>query len=317
MPRKDLSIVPLEPHFPGQASYWMQSIGVRVPIISEVGDAVPASDASISLFALGLLDAFDAALNGVSVPTPAPVPAPAPAPAPVVQPATSLVMTKLPNMVRYDGTEADDMQAMTIIAYVKPGVQQGMAYLFGKGDLSKGLRRFFVDNFNRLGFGIGSSGTMFAPQSVTTAGAVRLGEWQHLTATHDGTPSHLGVGLYVNASQPQLSDWGNGAGTLTSDIGFPISLLNRSDGLRPFVGDVGYIAVWRRVLTAAERAAVIASGPDAVPDGRVLHYVGEMPQTPVVVPPAMPSLLVVGTLNITGTMTANADGSITLNVRQA
>lgn len=307
-----LSIETLSPHFDGQASYWMRSIGFPIAVTSEVGDAVPATDASIDAFAAGLVTGFAEVLSGVTVPTPAPAPAPAPVPQPVPATVTPLVPADVGNgpaqRVEYSGTAADNLPAMTVMAYVRPtGQSAGLGYLLAKGNPAGGLRRFFVDHNGgqpRLTFGLGSAGATFSPSASSAPGSVVYGQWQHVEATWDGSLAGTGIALAVDGAASS-GERTNGAGALTSDAGHPLVLCNRGDGARRFQGEIGWIDVWDYVLSVTERAQVRQNGPSAVPGGRVVSYVPAAPAQP-------PAPVNASSGTLTGTWTRAADGSITV-----
>ena len=106
--------------------------------------------------------------------------------------------------------------------------------------------------------------------------AVGTGSWVHLLITHDGTlTDYTKINLYKDGSLDNLGVGGgaNGAGTETQATG-KWSLGGRIyDDNRNLNGRIAEVAVWDRVLAAAEIAALAAGGiPGAYPTNLKYYY---------------------------------------------
>lgn len=177
----------------------------------------------------------------------------------------------------------DDIGAQTIIAYCKPtgAGGGGSAYLFGKTPTASpnGLRFFIADNTGSpsLGFGQNSSDATL-PSALTAAGTITYGGWQHLAFTWDGTVNTSGILFYINNTLTAKASESFGTAPITADAANDLFLMNRGNSGalgREFVGDVGYIARWNRVLNSTERASVSADGPLTVPSGLILCWAND------------------------------------------
>lgn len=315
---------------PGFLSEYLRSIGASPAVTLETGDPSPVSDAQIAAIGQGVVDALVGMVVGVApAPVTTPAPTPAPAPAQATAPAGPLVMTEggagPSRYVEYAGAAADDLPAMTVIAYVRPtGQGANLGYLLGKGNSAGAPRRFFVDHNGgapRIAFGLGSAGATFSPSASSAYGSVVYGQWQHLEVTWDGSLNGSGIALAVNGAA-SVGERTSGAGAITSDAGHPLVLLNRGDRARGFAGDPGWIGVWRRVLSVAERAVVRQSGPDAVPDGLVVSRTftqaapAPAPSSPSAPAPATTPTTLRGTLLAGGALSAtqNPDGTWSVTI---
>jgi len=180
-----------------------------------------------------------------------------------------------------------DVGAQTIIAYCKPTGSGGggFGYMFGKttAGSTAGLR-FFIDhngNAPNLSCGVDSSGVANHPLRVGTANEVVYNSWAHYGLTWDGTLNHTGLHLYIEGTESTYgrdTDTGNGTGSVNSDAAKNLFLMNRGNAGnlgREFVGDVGYIARWNRVLNSTEMTSVFNNGPLSVPSGLILCWANQ------------------------------------------
>lgn len=168
----------------------------------------------------------------------------------------------------------DDIGPQTHVAYVKPANSGGggFGYLYGKTpSASVNGPRFYLGagGGNGLAFAAHSSNAGFP--NGTAAGPISYGEWQHLSATWDGSISASGIAIYINGIESTTSRQ-NGSGTVASDAANDVFLMNRSGLGREYVGDLAYCAIWSRVLSSVELELVRTDGPLEVPAGMVLLY---------------------------------------------
>lgn len=301
---------------PGFVAEYLRNLGASPSITLETGDPSPVSDSDIAAFGAAVVTTM-AGITAAAAPVVS-VPAPTPPPAP----SGPLVMTENgtgdSRAIVCTGGGIDDMPAMTVMAKVRPTRQTGLAYLMGKGPLNAGLKRFLIDpngGSPRLTFGLGSSGSVFSPAVSTTAGSVAYDNVQVLEGVWDGGLSGSGITVAIDGVA-SLGERTNGVGTITSDKGEPMTLMNRSDRQRPFLGPEEWIGVWNRMLTGAERALVRRDGPGAVPEGLVVSHIGRVAPTPPVPAPTsqFPITLNLAEASLTGTATINADGTWTGNL---
>ena len=314
---------------PGFVSEYLRTLGASPSITIETGDPVPVSDAEIAAFGVAVVAAL-AAMTAGAVQTPAPAPAPAPAPPPVQPPPPVQVVTRPtimvgesdnPRNVKYDGSDLDNLAAMTILARVRPVAPpggNGLCYLFGKRASNGQPKRLMVDYANgsaRLTFGSATTSALcpWGPVASSARGSVVDGALAMLGATYDGGLTASSIRLIVN-TPVAATETTAGAGAVSPDAGSPLTLLNRQELDRAFSGDAEWIAVWDRVLSPAEIDAVRTGGPDAVPSGRIVYR-----QWAAAVPVPVP---VLGAISgaLTGGMfaaTQNADGSwdVTISAR--
>jgi hypothetical protein len=298
---------------PGFVAEYLRSLGASPSITLETGDPSPVSDADIAAFGAAVVTTM-AGLTAAAAPV---VSAPPPAPVPPPAPAGPLVMTESgtgdSRAIVCTGGGIDDMPAMTVMAKVRPTRQAGLAYLMGKGPLNAGLKRFLIDpngGSPRLTFGLGSSGSVFSPSVSTTSGSVAYDKVQVLEGVWDGGLSGSGITVAIDGVA-SLGERTNGVGTITSDRGEPMTLMNRSDRQRPFLGPEEWIGVWNRMLTGSERALVRQNGPGAVPEGLVVSHIGRVAPAPPAPASPFPITLNLAEADFTGTATINADGTWT------
>ena len=321
---------------PGFVSEYLRSRGASPAITLETGDPSPVTDAEIAAFGVAVVAAL-AAMTAGAVQTPAPAPAPAPTPAPTPPPAPLPVVTRPtivvgesdnPRHVKMDGSDLDNLAAMTVLARVRPVAPQGgngLLYLLGKRAANGQPKRLMVDYANgaaRLTFGSATTSALcpWGPVASSQRGGIVDGMWAMLGATYDGGLTAAGIRLIVNAPVT-AGETTAGGGAVATDAGAPLVLLNRQELDRAFSGDAEWVSVWNRVLSTTEIDAVRVGGPDAVPSGRIVYrqWAAAPVPAPVPVPAPAPVLgAISGTL--TGGLfaaTQNADGSwnVTISVR--
>lgn len=162
----------------------------------------------------------------------------------------------------------------TIIAYVKPGDQAAINYLFCKCDSSGYGMRFTNTTTEQLGCAVYRGGGT-SQVSGATSGSYTQGTWQHWQVSHPGNGSLLGAGLnfFIDDSASLTKTLVTDATSpIASDSGLTAMILNRTGLGRHWIGDVAYVAAWNRVLSDIERATVRTNGPLDVPSGLVFCF---------------------------------------------
>ena len=311
---------------PGFVSEYLRGLGASPSITIETGDPSPVTDAEIAAFGTAVVSALAAMTAGAAAPAPAPAPVPAPTPPPqpvsvVTRPTIQVSAADNPRHAKYDGSDLDNLAAMTVLARVRPVAPaggNGLSYIFGKRAANGQPKRLMVDYANgaaRLTFGSATTSALcpWGPVASSARGSVVDGALAMLGATYDGGLTASSIRLIVN-TPVAATETTAGAGAVSPDAGSPLTLLNRQELDRAFSGDAEWIAVWDRVLSPAEIDAVRTGGPDAVPSGRIVYR-----QWAAAVPVPVP---VLGAISgaLTGGMfaaTQNADGSwdVTISAR--
>lgn len=309
---------------PGFVAEYLRTLGASPSITLETGDPSPVADAEIAAFGVAVVSALAAMTAGAAAPAPAPVPAPTPPPPPVsvvTRPTIQVSAADNPRHAKYDGSDLDNLAAMTVLARVRPVAPaggNGLCYLFGKRASNGQPKRLMVDYANgaaRLTFGSATTSALcpWGPVASSQRGSVVDGAWAMLGATYDGGLTAAGIRLIVN-TPVSATETTAGAGAVSPDAGNPLTLLNRQELDRAFSGDADWLAQWNRVLSTTEIDAVRTGGPDAVPSGRIVYRQWAVP-APVPAP-------VLGAISgaLSGGMfaaTQNADGSwdVTISAR--
>jgi len=309
---------------PGFVSEYLRSLGASPSITIETGDPSPVTDAEIAAFGTAVVAALAAMTAGAAAPAPAPAPVPVQPPQPVsvvTRPTIQVSAADNPRHAKYDGSDLDNLSAMTVLARVRPVAPaggNGLSYIFGKRASNGQPKRLMVDYANgaaRLTFGSATTSALcpWGPVASSQRGSVVDGAWQMLGATHDGGLTASSIRLIVNAPV-MATETTAGAGAVSPDAGNPLTLLNRQELDRAFSGDAEWVSAWNRVLSPTEIDAVRTGGPDAVPSGRIIYR-----QWAAAVPVPVP---VLGAISgaLTGGMfaaTQNADGSwdVTISAR--
>ena len=311
---------------PGFVSEYLRSLGASPSITIETGDPSPVTDAEIAAFGVAVVSALAAMTAGAAAPAPAPAPIPAPTPPPapvsvVTRPTIQVSAADNPRHAKYDGSDLDNLAAMTVLARVRPVAPaggNGLSYIFGKRAANGQPKRLMVDYANgaaRLTFGSATTSALcpWGPVASSARGSVVDGALAMLGATYDGGLTASSIRLIVN-TPVAATETTAGAGAVSPDAGSPLTLLNRQELDRAFSGDADWLAQWNRVLSPTEIDAVRTGGPDAVPSGRIVYR-----QWAAAVPVPVP---VLGAISgaLTGGMfaaTQNADGSwdVTISAR--
>lgn len=311
---------------PGFVSEYLRGLGASPSITIETGDPSPVTDAEIAAFGVAVVSALAAMTAGAAAPAPAPAPIPAPTPPPapvsvVTRPTIQVSAADNPRHAKYDGSDLDNLAAMTVLARVRPVAPpggNGLSYIFGKRASNGQPKRLMVDYANgsaRLTFGSATTSALcpWGPVASSQRGSVVDGAWQMLGATYDGGLTASSIRLIVN-TPVAATETTAGGGSVSPDAGNPLTLLNRQELDRAWGGDADWLAQWNRVLSPTEIDAVRTGGPDSVPSGRIV-YRQWAAAAPVPVP-------VLGAISgaLSGGMfaaTQNADGSwdVTISAR--
>ncbi len=181
--------------------------------------------------------------------------------------------------ISFNAAALDSLGSQTIIAYCYPTGSGGggFGYIYGKTPTgSTSGPRFFIDhnaNSPRLTFGA-SSTSAGNPNNLGATNGITYNAWQHCEVTWDGTTSGTGISLFVNGTAKDGTRT-NGTGSITSDAANDAFLMNRFGLGREFVGDIAWVAVWDRVLSADERGSARTNGPLSVPSGLVLAWANQ------------------------------------------
>lgn len=220
---------------------------------------------------------------------------------------TTLTSTELGatgRYIRFVASALNNLGSQTVMSRCRPTGPGGgnIGYLYGKNGSSpaSGPRLFVSDNSGapRISFGAHSTTTASKPTRNGANNSVVYNTWQDLAATWDGTLISSGIVVYVNGVNVSLtySALENGTGAVADDSAHAVTLLNREDLGREFVGDVAWIAVWDRVLTTTEMDLARSDGPLEVPDGLVLLWANQADLGPNSLTPESRSTYVAGAL---------------------
>lgn len=159
----------------------------------------------------------------------------------------------------------DDIGAQTVIAVFREDGdhESNFGYLWGKTpSASTAGPRFFLgtgtSNQQRLTFGASSSGTAGQPSKQTDGTtAYARGAWYFSAFTWDGSLNHSGINLYLaklgeQLALPAQTGINNGTTAVSSDASNNAHIGNRQNTDRTINGQIGYVAVYAGVLSAAE-----------------------------------------------------------------
>lgn len=175
---------------------------------------------------------------------------------------------------------ANTVSGCTVIAYIKPTATPSVVtYLFSRCDSGGVGLRFCVNPGRQVTFApFGTSGSTLNPSKPSSA-TLTLNEWQHAQVTFagNGSMAYSDIKIYIDAGADTTDTnfAANGSGSITSDAAKSVFLLNRTGLGREFLGDVGYVAAWNRVLSDTERATVRSDGPLAVSSGLVFCFAND------------------------------------------
>lgn len=178
---------------------------------------------------------------------------------------------------------ANQANGMTIVAYVKPAAQSVLGYIVSKCDSGGNGMRFGINTGGQVFFApYGCSGSGLAP-SVLSA-PVTNGSWVHIEATAVGNGSLVSntpdLQIAFDGTAQSITAQTNGTGTVSSDTANHLFLLNRTGLGREFVGDLGFVAIWNRVLTSTELTTVRTTGPLDVTSGLVFCFANGQDYSP-------------------------------------
>lgn len=188
---------------------------------------------------------------------------------------TNLTMSELGGLGRaivYDRRELDNLAACTIIAYIYPKPARNYSYIWGKLASNGQPKRFFIDHNQGnpyLVFGL-ASGTTWLP-TANSGHDMPYYKWQHVAAMYNGGRKGADISLYID-DKLSIADRQDAMSAISSDVGTATHLMNRQGLDRELASDLGYVAIYNRVLTSLEYAQVRMSGPLIVPNGLVLLH---------------------------------------------
>lgn len=202
--------------------------------------------------------------------------------------------------ISFNAAALDVLGSQTIIAYCRPTGSGGggFGYIYGKTPTgSTSGPRFFIDHnagSPRLSFGA-SSTSAGNPNNLGASAGITYNAWQFCEVTWDGALNATGISLFVNGTAKDGTRT-NGTGSITSDAANDAFLMNRFGLGREFVGDIAWLAVWDRVLSADERASARAYGPLTVQTGLVLAWANQADLGPLALSATTRSSYVAGAL---------------------
>lgn len=87
-----------------------------------------------------------------------------------------------------------------------------------------------------------------------------LNAWHHILVTYDGGATTNDPIIYIDGvSQTVTQSGADPSGTIVTDAN-PVLIGNNSNNNRVFAGNICEVAIWNRILTAAEASAIGAKG---------------------------------------------------------
>jgi type II secretory pathway pseudopilin PulG len=81
--------------------------------------------------------------------------------------------------------------------------------------------------------------------------SLSINTWYHIAYTFNAAADTL-VRVYINGTEVAYSTQNAGAGSISSDDTFPLTIGNTNTGVRPFPGIIDEVRIYNRALTAAE-----------------------------------------------------------------
>lgn len=175
----------------------------------------------------------------------------------------------------------DDLGPLTGCAWIKPAGLGGGGFgriLAKENTGANGAWNFFVNTNNSLKFSKDFATTDLDRTSGNNAISLS-GTWQHVCVTWDGTATTSGVVLYAGGTA--LSSTGTtGVGTEVSDAALNVIVGNRQNAGRAFNGNLAYVQIFSRVLSASEIQQIMLQ-PESVTSGLVFYATlqGVSPET--------------------------------------
>ena len=146
----------------------------------------------------------------------------------------------------------DNLPAMTVTAWIKPGVGEDARRLFEKqGESNAESKNFYITsaadpNPHRLRYLQKTDG---AEMNRMAGYALSLDVMQHVAMTWDGTLNHSGVNFYIDGSSAN-GGGGDGSGTALDDSGGDLWIGNRHDANRTFEGVIDEVRISSAVRDA-------------------------------------------------------------------
>lgn len=205
----------------------------------------------------------------------------------------------------------DNLGSMTVMAYVRPATGSTLPQYIAQKCTSSAINGWRLQftavsqGSYRFGFGSDSSGSATNPSSFCVENSWAVGTWLNACVTWDGGVNESGIAYYKDGSAVAktavTSEIKAGSGSINSDAASEFWLMNRVDSARPFLGDVAYVAVWDRVLSASEVADARANGPLSVGSGLVFCWANQQDYGPSTFSPTARSTYAAGTTPTTYT----------------
>lgn len=203
----------------------------------------------------------------------------------------------LPNPASITGSEKYD-GTTSLIPYGNHASQQPIAqttvvlcFPTGSGEVSTGtlwsvtpagsnagVRIYVGDNAGapNVVFHGNSTGSTSNPARSTNGNTAVYNSWNHIAATWDGSLTAVGgIKIYNGVNWAAIAElvYASGVDGVTAadgGAGQNLTLGNRGNGDRTFLGSIAYIARWNRVLSLTELLLVQERGPGAVRAGMIL-----------------------------------------------
>jgi carboxypeptidase T len=160
--------------------------------------------------------------------------------------------------------EFDAMDAVTVSAWIYPhsGGEGSKGRVVDKADgvsPTRGWIFHLAGDGRSLSFIVDFGSTDLTRASA--AGVLIFDQWQHVAVTWNGSASAAGVHLYVNGMEVRYAVSTNGTGARVDDSAQDLKIGNDKSRARTFDGLIDEVHVWRRVLSAAEIAALAKPQP--------------------------------------------------------
>lgn len=163
----------------------------------------------------------------------------------------------------------DDMEKISISAWIHPESlgERSSGWIVGKARNGASLPNkgwlLGVSNNPRKSLVFIADFSSSHLEVRSEANAIRLGEWNHVAVTWDGSKNASGVTLYINGTSVETDSARSGYGNRVSDKGYALRIGNNPGLSRSFDGIVDELGIYDTVLTAQEIAALQTSSAPA------------------------------------------------------
>jgi hypothetical protein len=152
------------------------------------------------------------------------------------------------------------------------GGSQGTIALHGAFGAANARVFFALNNATNVSsLQVYSQRTITHGQWCSPASSIVLSTWQHLAMTYDGSLNANVPVLYINGAAVSRTTIATPNGTIATE---PRVIYGGNDPavIAAFAGRLGEWAVWNRILSAPEIAAVYLLGVLAVPNGLTIYW---------------------------------------------